>query len=421
MKNTVLKSCLLAGAAALTLFSPLNASAAEDLEQALIKDGKFFGQMRYRYEYVDQDGFAENAYASTVRTNLGYKTGVFYDFQALFEAQLVHNIGANEFNNTVDANTANPVVADPNSMEINQAWLSWAGLPSTTIKAGREAINIDNQRFIGTVGWRQNDQTFDNVNIINTSIPDLTLLYSFVWNVNRINGGDHPRGDLNTDTHLLNASYNFADWLKVTGYGYFLDIDRLSNRSSKTYGLRLTGKAPLSEDWNFFYEAEGATQDDHGNNAANYDENYYHLSPGIKGHGFTFQAGYEELGGDGTSAFQTPLATLHKFNGWADKFLGTPANGLEDMYGKVSYKVSGANKWVDGTKLTAVYHDFDSEGGGPDYGSELDLAIGKSFTLPKELPGEKINFLIKYADFDADSGGGLTDTQKVWFQVNVKF
>ncbi len=419
MKKTVLKSCLLAATVTLTLLCPFGASAADDLEQALIKDGHFFGEARYRYEYVEQNGFTKDANASTMRINLGYKTGVYKDFQALLESQFVQKFGADNFNSTTNGKTAHPVVADPNTTEINQAWLSWTGLPDTTIKIGREAINFDNQRFIGTVGWRQNDQTYDNVHIINSSIPDLTLIYGYITNINRIFSGDHPLGDLDTQTHLLRASYNAADWLTVTGYGYLLDIDRISTLSSKTYGLRLTGDVPLNDSWNFFYTAEGATQNDHGNNLMNYDENYFHLSPGIKGHGWTLQAGYEELGGNGTNSFQTPLATLHKFNGWADAFLTTPTAGLEDAYGKISYKISGVNEWINGTKLTAVYHDFDGDGSG-DFGSEIDLSIGKNFKLKKTgQPFKNVNVLLKYADYDGDNG--VASREKFWLQVGVKF
>lgn len=415
-----LKSGLLAGVVAFTLLPPIQANAGDNLEQALISDGEIFGEVRYRYEDVDQTGIPKDANASTLRTNLGYKTGVFYDFQALIEAQFVKNIGAEAFNDTTNRKANYPVVVDPDNNEINQAWLSWTGVPNTTIKVGREAINLGNQRFVGSVGWRQNDQTFDNVHIINSSIPDLTLLYGYVWNVNRIFGDDHPLGDLNTNTHILNATYNVADWMDVTGYGYLYDIARAPALSSQTYGVRLTGNTPISNTWNFFYEAEAATQSDYSDNAANYTENYYHVSPGIKGHGFTLQAGYEELGGNGTTSFQTPLATLHKFNGWADKFLTTPAAGLEDAYGKISYKVSGDNKWVDKINLTAVYHDFGGKNGG-DFGSELDLSIGKNFKLPDSVkPLDNVNVLVKYSDYNADDAP-FTDTQKLWFQVGVKF
>lgn len=414
--SSILKALFISG----TILTTIPAFAGDTVE-SIVTDGNFFGEARYRYEFVDQNGITEEANASTVRTNVGFKTGVYRDFQALIEAQLVNTIGANAFNDTVNGKTTHPVVADPDVTELNELWLSYAGLPDTVVKVGRQKINIDNQRFVGTVGWRQNDQTFDAGAIMNSSIPGLELMYAHVANVNRIQGDDHPLGDLDTETHIAHANYNVADWLNITGYGYWIDIDLAAALSSKTYGLRLTGNAPINDHWTFFYEAEAATQDDHGNNTASYDEEYYHIAPGIKGHGFTLEAGYEELGGNGTSAFQTPLATAHKFNGWADAFLTTPAAGLEDVYVSASYQVSGTDSAFDGTKFTAVYHDFDSDDGGTgDFGDELDLSVGKSFTLPDAgQPFKKVNVLLKYADYDGDSG--VASREKFWLQVGVKF
>lgn len=394
---------------------------ADDNIENIVKDGHFFGEIRYRYEHVDQDTFTNNAKASTVRTNLGFRTGMYKDFQALIEGQVVQNIGANNFNDTKNQKTTYPVVADPDVAEVNEFWLSWIGLPQTSVKLGRQKINIDNQRFVGTVDWRQNDQTFDAFQLTNTSIDNLNLMYSYVRNVNRIQGDDHPLGDLDSQIHITHASYKFADWLKLTGYGYWFDFDRLAVRSSRTFGARATGALPLNDQWNVSYEAEAATQDDYGNNTANYDENYYHIAPSVSGHGFTFTAGYEVLEGNGTNAFQTPLATLHKFNGWADAFLNTPNAGLEDAYVSASYKIAGTDSPLDGTKFTAVYHNFDSnDGGGGDFGDELDLSIGKSFALPDAgQPFKAVNFLLKYADYDGNNG--VADREKIWFQLGVKF
>ena len=410
---------IVAAALLATSSFPALASVGDQGPMDLVNKGKFFGQVRYRYEFVDQDGISNDADASTVRTNLGFKTGVYKGFQALMEAQIVQNIGPNDFNDTTNGQTSFPVVADPDVAEINELWASYSGLPDTSIKVGRQKINIDNQRFVGTVGWRQNDQTFDAVTVTNTSIDGLDLSYSYVGNVNRIQGDDHPLGDLDSSVHLARAAYKFADWLKVAAYGYWLDFDESAANSNKTYGVRLTGKVPLSDDWTFFYEAEGATQDDHGNNTANYDENYYHVAPGIKGHGLTIKGGYEELGGDGTNSFRTPLATGHKFNGWADKFLTTPAAGLEDTYIMGAYKLSGIHKYVDGTVFKAFYHDFEGDSSG-DFGSEFDFVVGKTFDLKDYHPFDSINFTLKYADYEADDAP-YTDTQKFWFQVDLKF
>ena len=418
-KSTILKAVFRTVLVSGTILTTFPAMAGEDVA-SIVKDGKFFGEFRYRYETVDQDGIANDANASTVRTNIGFKTGKYKDFQALIETQVVHNIGADDFNDTVNGKTDHPVVADPNITSINELWATYSGLPDTVIKVGRQKVNLDNQRFVGTVGWRQNDQTFDAAAIINNTIPNLSLMYAYVGNVNRIQGGKHPLGDLDTDTHILHAKYDFAKWLDITAYGYWLDINRVPSLSSKTYGLRLTGDTPINEDWKFFYEAEAALQYDHGNNTANYDEKYFHISPGVSGYGWTLQAGYEKLGGDGTNSFQTPLATGHKFNGWADKFLSTPAAGLEDAYAKIAYKVSGTNTLADGTKLTAVYHDFKGDSSG-DFGSEIDLAVGKKFTLPDAgQPFKDVNVLVKYANYNADDAS-FTDTDKVWLQIGVKF
>lgn len=418
MKKSMMMG-FLAGAAVLLHCFP---AAAQDASEDIMKKGRVTGELRYRYEFVDQNGPApvsSDARAGTLRANIGFETGMYHGFQAFLEAQFVQNMGADDFNDSVNGKTRFPVVADPDNEEINQAWLSWKGDQGLAVKVGRQALNIDNQRFIGTVDWRQNDQTFDAALLDYTGIRKLALRYGYIGNVNRVFGDDHPLGDLDSDSHIINASYQFSDALKLGGYGYWLDFDRLPARSSRTVGVRASGKTPLSPDWTFSYEAEFARQSDYRNNASGYDESYYHIAPSVSAYGWTLGAGYEVLGGDGTDAFQTPLATLHKFNGWADKFLDTPAAGLEDAYVSASYKIKDMHKVVDGTTMTAVYHDFSGDKRG-DFGSEIDLSIGKSFDLPEGQPFKKINLLAKYADYNADDKP-YTDTQKAWLQVGISF
>lgn len=416
-------TAMLLASASIPTYALADGHGSSDPE-ALVKDGKFFGEVRYRFENVEQDGFTNDATANTIRTNFGFETGSYMGFKGLIEAQIVQNIGDEDFNDTINSNTAFPIIADPDNEELNQLWLSWSGLPDSTVKVGRQKINLDNQRFVGTVNFRQNDQTFDSVVFTNNSIENLNLFYSYVGNVNRIFGDDAPLGDLDSQVHLANVSYKFADWFNLTGYGYLLEFDELATRSSETYGVRATGWAPISDNWKFIYEAEAATQSDYENNTADYDEEYYHIAPGIKGHGLTLKAGYEVLGGNGTNAFQTPLATGHKFNGWADVFLNTPDAGLEDTYLFASYKVSGTDSFFDNTKLMAIYHDFDTDSSVVgDLGDELDLLIGRDFTLPDAgQPFDKINVTLKYADYDGETVGGVdADREKFWLQVGLKF
>lgn len=388
-----------------------HAESSDPLQKALIDDATPYIDLRHRFENVDQTGLAKEANASTLRTKLGYKTGKFYDFATTLEFENVVYLGNDNFNNTINGKTAYPIVADPDSTEVNHAYLTYTGIPDTTLQVGRQPHNLDNQRFIGTVGWRQNDQTYDSAAFTNTSLPDTTLFYSYVDNVNRIFSDDHPLGNLNMHTHIINVTYAGIPYGKLTGYGYLIDIDNAAafTLSSKTFGLRFAGDTEAQEGVKLLYTAEYARQGDYKDNPTSYNVNYYTLEGGIEYTGVTAKLGYEVLGSDnGTTSFQTPLATLHTFNGWADKFLTTPATGLEDLYASVSYKVDG----VDGTQLTVVYHDFSAETGGADYGSEWNASVGRNFL-------EHYSVLLKYANYNAESF--TTNTQKVWLQLGAKF
>jgi len=389
------------------------AAEAKTLAEAITK-GKAKVTFRYRAENVDQDGFANDAFASTLRTRLKYTTATFNGFSGVLEFDNVSNIGGGNFNSTVNGKTAYPVIADPQITEVNQAYVAFTGIDKTTLLAGRVAMNMNNQRFVGTVGWRQNDQTWDMTGIVNKSIDGLTLTGAYVWNVNRIFGNDHPLGDLDTNTFILDAKYTGLPFGTVTAYGLIIDLNDapVVGLSSKTFGIRFDGNNKIGDsDVSFLYEAEFANQTDNADNPTNFSANYWNLVAGFSANGLTAKVGFERLGSDGgLVSFQTPLATLHKFNGWADKFLGTPAGGLDDFYGSISYKVQGDSP-MRGLKFDAIYHDFSAAVGGS-YGRELDLQISKKISK---------NYYagLKFADYNAR--GFSVDTQKIWFTLGANF
>jgi len=111
----------------------------------------------------------------------------------------------------------------------------------------------------------------------------------------------------------------------------------------------------------------------------------------------------------GVAAFQTPLATLHAFNGWADMFLTTPATGLRDYYAGATHKIGVAA--LPGLNANVTYHQFDSDFGGLNYGSEWDASLG--FKLGP------VALLAKYANYKADSFA--VDTEKFWLQAEANF
>ncbi len=379
---------------------------AEETLTGALTDGKAGLDFRLRYESVDQTGMAEEATAMTLRSRLNYTTGSYNDITGFVEFDDVTAI-TDDYNDATglpSAKTNFPVVADPEGTEVNQAKLIYKGVKDTTITAGRQRVILDNARFVGNVGWRQNEQTYDGLSVINTSLPDTTIVYGYVTNVNRIFGEASANGDINTETHLFNVGYTGLGFGKLSAYGYFLDLVDAPAGSNSTIGLRFAGDTSISDTVKALYAAEYATQSDYKDGASTIDADYNLIEGGVAVSGVTVKLGMEVLGADG-SAFSTPLATGHAFNGWSDKFLATPANGLEDTYLKVSTTVAGVN-------LVAAMHDFSADRGGASYGDEVNLQASKKF-------GKNYTVLAKYASYSAD--GFATDTDKLWLMAQASF
>tara|TARA_R110001592_G_scaffold81050_1_gene240811 strand:- start:16516 stop:17697 length:1182 start_codon:yes stop_codon:yes gene_type:complete len=367
-------------------------NSANSLTEALT-GGDASVALRYRAEYVDQDGPTREAKASTLKSRITYKTLTFEGFSSTFEMDNTSVVFDDNYNDGTGGEEAK--VVDPTYTEINQAYLNYVA-GDTNIRYGRQRINLNNQRFIGGVGWRQNEQTYDAFSIVNTSLPDTTITLANIYNINQITGGNIDGND-HQIYHVLNESIK---GLKASAYYYDLkDI-------SSTAGLRLTGSASLDDNLSVLYTAEFAEQTT--DTAIEYDTNYMNLEAGITLEGITAKLAYELQSSDkGNAAFTTPLGTNHSFNGWADMFLSTPNTGLVDS----AITLSSAKL---GPKIALTYHQFDSDVNNIEFGNEIDLAISKKFT-------DNYSGLFKVAQFDGKAEGGIPDTTKVWLQLEAKF
>lgn len=424
MKLPSLKMFVLLPVAAACAFAGQQASAESDTFVDAIKNGKAGLSFRLRYEDVEVDTPSnDSADALTLRTRLNYTTDTFKGFGAMLEMDNVTALTSVNYNDGVNGKPG-PAIADPKGTEINQAYLSYA-YKDTGGRWGRQRVILDNARFIGNVGWRQNEQTYDAVSISSKSVPDANLFGGYVYNVNRIFGEDSLVGDVDQSTFLLNANYEGFSWGKFSGYGYLVDADpsgkqlaagaNFNRWDTNTFGLRFAGATDATDSVKVSYVAEYATQSDTDDNPLSYSADYYNLEGGASFAGVTVKLGTEVLGADGSDGFYiTPMATLHKFQGWADQFLGgglgNITGGVEDVYFSVGGKVAGI-------KLLAVYHDFTSDDKGAsgnasdDLGSEIDLLVGKSW-------GD-YGLLLKYSDYNADDHS--VDTEKLWLQATAKF
>jgi hypothetical protein len=393
--------------------APLPAMAQPDQANAVEPERKDRGSielsLRWRFEEVSSDAFDKDGRASTLRSTLLYRTPLWRDLGAVAEFEDVHdvglddehaNAGAGGFHNRV---LDRPVIADPELAEVNQAFARYQGVEGLVADAGRMEILLADEPFVGPVGFRQNHQSFDGARLTLTRIPRTTAFYGFIGNVNRINGGNDGM-----ESHLVDVAIDTGRWGKVAPYFYLLDYDGLDNAglSSSTWGARWDGTFSIGTEWSLPIHVQAATQRDAGDNPAELDAGYSRIEASLSRKSVSFGLGREVLGGDPTDgAFQTPLATLHKFNGAADQFLLTPPDGLVDLWATASGKV-GALSWV------VALHDFEADAGSASYGSELDAELTWKSRWSQL-------FGVKYASYDADSFS--TDTDKLWIFTTYRF
>ena len=406
------------------------AGVTQDVEDALNfyhygKNGAVKIDLNTRFENVNQDNVRSpllngtpaakqpvTANAVTTRLRLGLLSPVFHGLQGYAEYQGVYAMDS-DYNSTRNGKTGYSTIADPYENELDQLWLSYAGIPDTLIKAGRQRIKLDDDRFIGNVGWRQLEQTYDSVLIThnNQQLFGLTVNVGYIGNVKTFTSTNN-----NINAPILNVNYKMGDYGNLIGYGYWLGYTEQANyaNSNQTYGLRMTnyqkpGDAyKVSDNYGLLYTAEWSIQSDYQNSPQKYTANRYNLMSGFTAYMFTFQGAMEQLDGVGVNkTFITPLGTNHAFQGWADLFLVTPKDGIRDVFGTVTTSLDRGE-----VALTGVYHAFYDDTGNTHYGDEWDFMATKKF-------GKHYSLLAKYAYYNADQYS--TDTQKVWVQGNINF
>ena len=381
---------------------------AANLADAFTK-GKVSLALRYRFESVADDAFAEKGEASTLRAALGFRTLPWHRFTGFVEFQSVADLGFGEDHNNLGAGsygngvTNRPGIADPEITRAEQFGVRTTWIPRTTLGIGRQEIALGNERFVGPVGFRQNHQTFDALRAEVKASDAVRVSYAYIDRVHTATGASKAMS-----TQTLYGEVDVAKAGTAAFYWISLDYSSAADAalSSGTWGVQWHGAVPLSGTWKVPYHVEWADQSDTGDNPNDYNASYLFLEAGAQNQRFNVRLGYEQLGTDaGSAAFATPLATLFKFNGWADKFTTTPVAGLVDLYLSFAF-TQGA--WT----ATVAAHDFSPDASGADFGNEWDARVEWKADW-KQTVG------LQAALYNADSFS--TDTNKFWLYTSWGF
>lgn len=384
---------------------------------------------RARLAQIDADAetnVATNARAASLLLRLRATSEWSPQLSTLFELDYVTLGWKDEFSNGEHFN-GHPVIPDVAGADLNQALIHYS--PSNTIQLtlGREAINLGNQRFVGTNGFWQNEQTLDTAGVNYEFGTASNLLYRYVDNANRINGqnagtklsladsnfatnnGIRPPqflGDHDHNTHLVFAQFKEWDASQIQAYYFDMDIKDANALSNQTLGLRYE----YNGRWNTLRtlaHTEFATQK-RTNIHNQATPQFYDLGGGI---GFSssrlgsheITLNFQRLSENKGISFVTPLASLHDQNGWADKFLLTPSTGLRDYSLQYIWRQSPI-------KIDARYHLFNTDDDNTRIGEELDIDLSYKFNTRSIA-------LLRFANFTANgkySGNTYADEQRVF-------
>ncbi len=411
---------------AIASMMPTLVSAAEVPEATSFSDaitgGKLSGMFRLRHESVDQDGAANNAYALTLRSLVGYQTKALNGFSVNAQVYGVSPL-VDEYNDVKKGRPRSgragvyPVIADPEDYDFHNLYIQWAN-KNNTVKLGRQNMFLDNWRYIGDVRFRQNWAVFNGVSFVNTSLPKTKITLAHFEQIKQV-----TTKLVDIKSEIINVNYKLTPTTNLTGYGYLIEWEDNPVReltSTKTFGLRLDGKQKLQDKLSVLYTAEYAKQDDYKDGDNDIDNDYYRIGAGL-GYGSWFlRLDQEKLSGadsGSTYAFNTPFGTNHLFQGWADVYLGTPTQGIEDTMLIAGGKLFGA-------KIKAEYHWIDSDdafvtptGTSKERGTEFD--IGVYYKLPNNVivAAEYANFKEK----DTDVSNRKRDIEKLWLTAIYKF
>jgi hypothetical protein len=396
-----------------------------------VREGQMLLQIRPRYVWVEQDGRSGQARWGSVRTAIGWKTLEYRGLSVVAEGI---NLSRFASDNAIDYRSTPaytgvyqgsgwtypyvgpyppgyyPLVQDPNVTDVNRLYAQYTGLAHTSVRLGRQAVSIDNQRFVGDYDDGPLPQLFNGLTVENTPLANARLLYGYYARVRNAYGVDWQ-----TRINAFNVRYEPLRAVRLAAYAYLQDqastgsLTGFSDNSNRIAGARAWGTLEAAGTTQFFYSLELAQQRPYADGDPRIRAAYQRVGAGARLARASLRVEWERLGSNGgVYGFQTPLGSTQLFTGRADIFATTPAAGLRDLRGVLSGEFEKAS-------LRLEFHSFRSDDQGLDLGREWDVGVAYALTPRLVVSAD-------YADYQApNTGAGFRSTQKAWISARYIF
>jgi hypothetical protein len=376
-----------------------------------IARGKLLLELRPRYNRIDETDRELRTEGGTVRAIAGWRTAPWYGLRFTLEGIHADHIGPKRFNDDPDqlATSPYPLLPDPRHTGVNQAYVEYAGAEGLRVKAGRQVVRMDNQRWISDNDFRQVPQLFDGVRVAYAGLENAELEAAQFRRIRTTSG----------ETESLRLSLLHAAWNPIPGqalavYAYFHDqpenasFTGFANNSHRVVGMRLEGALGRGCPIEYPYLLELAQQKPHAGGDSRIDARYWRVGAGLATDHWTLRADYETKGSnDGLYGLQTPLTDHYAFNGWTLHFFNTPGNGLRDRWLTARYAVGPVT-------LYAEAHRFKSDFGGLDYGRENDIGVTWEAM-------ESLVLRLQHARYEPGAGSAQPHVRKTWLTLTYAF
>ena len=350
---------------------------------------------KIRMRTAAANGNPENARAVSTLVRLGLKTS-WNEFLSS-EVELDHVFsGWKSAHSNGETFNEHPVIPDVDGTEINQ-WLISLSNNHSTISLGRKRIELDDQLFIGSNGFWQNDQTFDNLTVTSRFFSATQFQYSLITNANRIFGNNskssdiinnRPRpanflGDQKQQTHLFHINVRDWDYQELSSFYYDMDIEDVPEDSNQTFGMRYRFEKRFGalkpmlitsfafQRRPFFQNTEWIP--------------YYLIDANVGYRHWTLATRIEKLGSNNSQNFITPLGSHHDFQGWAG-VINRHELGIIDRSIRLLWRRSPF-------KVDLRYHWFDTDEGSQSLGTEFDFDVAYKINRHQKLS-------VRYGDFN---------------------